>query len=116
MMSPDEVLAEIMRVSQQLDWQVGEAARRARVAAECEVAYKLAFAKALLVSDGKNAPERDAKALLACADKFEAHKHADAVLWGAQEAGRTLRTQIDALRTLSADLRAAIVHASGVGG
>ena len=54
-------------------------------------------------------------ALLECENAYAAHKGADAVLLAAQEAGRSLRAQIDALRTLAANQRAAITYSEGVG-
>lgn len=115
-LSPAEVDGEIMRISGRLDFQVGEIAKRSRHAAEAEVAYKLAHAKALLAQDEGTVDQRNARALLECAKEYAEHKGADAVLLAAQEAGRSLRAQIDALRTLSASQRAALTHAEGVGG
>lgn len=114
-LSDVEISAEIRRISERLDFQVGEIAKRARAAAEAEVAYKLAHAKAMLATTGKTVAERDARALLDCAEQYAWHKGADAVLLAAQEAGRSLRSQIDALRTLSAAQRAALVTATGEG-
>lgn len=114
-LSDVEISAEIRRISERLDYQVGEIAKRARAAAEAEVAYKLAHAKATLAVDGKTVAERDAKALIECAEQYALHKGADAVLLAAQEAGRSLRAQIDALRTLSAAQRAALTNATGEG-
>lgn len=114
-LSDIEISAEIRRISERLDWQVGEIARRARHAAEAEVAHKLAYAKQILTVEGATVAERDAKALLACATTYAEHKGADAVLLAAQEAGRSLRSQIDALRTLAASQRAALVNSEGIG-
>ena len=50
-----------------------------------------------------------------CGAEYGAYKGAEAVLLAAQEAGRSLRAQIDALRTLSAAQRAALTNAEGVG-
>lgn len=114
-LSADEISAEISRISQRLDWQVGEIAQRARAAAEAEVGYKLAHARQILDVEGPTVGEREAKALLACSKEYALHKGADAVLLAAQEAGRSLRAQIDALRTLSAAQRAALTYAEGTG-
>lgn len=114
-LSSVEIEEEVWRISQKLDHQVGVVATRARAAAEAEVAYKLAHAKAILRVEGATVAERDAKALLECASEYALYKGADAVLLAAQEAGRSLRAQIDALRTLSAAQRAALVNAEGVG-
>jgi hypothetical protein len=115
-LSPDEITSEIRRISSRLDFQVGEIAKRSRHAAEAEVAYKLAHARQILEVEGPTVAEREAKALLACAKEYAEHKGADAVLLAAQEAGRSLRAQIDALRTLSASHRAALTNAEGYGG
>ena len=114
-LSQVSVEREILRLSGLLDHQVGEVAKRASAAAEAEVAYKLGMARATLVAGGKTVAERDAEALLECEDAYAAHKGADAVLLAAQEAGRSLRAQIDALRTLAANQRAAITYSEGVG-
>ena len=114
-LSDVEISAEIRRVSERLDWQVGEIAKRARAAAEAEVAYKVAHARAILTAQGSTVGEREARALLACGAEYGAYKGAEAVLLAAQEAGRSLRAQIDALRTLSAAQRAALTNAEGAG-
>jgi hypothetical protein len=111
-----QISEEIWRLSQRLDWQVGEVAQRARRAAEAEVAYKLAHAKQILQTEGATVAEREAKALLEVAEEYALHKGADAVLLAAQEAGRSLRSQIEALRTLAASQRAALTYATGEGG
>jgi hypothetical protein len=115
-LSDIEISEAIWRISERLDWQVGEVAQRARRAAEADVAFKLAHAKATLEVDGKTVAERDARALLACAKEYAEHRGADAVLLAAQEAGRSLRSQIEALRTLAASQRAALTYAEGIGG
>lgn len=115
-LSSIEIEQEVWRLSQRLDTQVGLVAKRSRDAAEAEVAYKLGHAKAILRTEGATVAEREAKALLEVAEEYALHKGADAVLLAAQEAGRSLRAQIDALRTLSAAQRAALVNATGEGG
>ncbi len=114
-LSDIEISAEVWRISGLLDFQVGEIAKRARAAAEADHAYKVAYAKAVLRVEGATVAERDAKALLECEQEHLDHKVADAVLLAAQEAGRSLRSQIDALRTLSAAQRAALTYSEGVG-
>ena len=114
-LSQASVESEILRLSGRLDWQVGEIGKRARAAAGAEVDHKLAFARALLEQEGGTVAEREAKALIACAETYALHKGADAVLLAAQEAGRSLRAQIDALRTLAANQRAAMTYTQGVG-
>lgn len=114
-LSQVSVEREILRVAGLLDHQVGEIAKRARAAASAEVDHKLAHAKALLRQEGGTVAEREARALIECAETYALHKGADAVLLAAQEAGRSLRAQIDALRTLAANQRAAITTSEGNG-
>lgn len=114
-MSDIDISQDILRISGRLDFQVGQVAERARAAAEADVAFKLAHAKAILEVEGATVAEREAKALLACAESYALHRGADAVLLAAQEAGRSLRSQIDALRTLAASQRAALTYAEGMG-
>jgi hypothetical protein len=115
-LSAMEIEAEVWRLSQRLDQQVGLVAKRSRDAATADVAWKIANAKAILRVEGATVAEREAKALLECEGEYAAHREADAVLLAAQEAGRSLRAQIDALRTLSASQRAALTYATGEGG
>lgn len=115
-LSANEIDDEIMRISQRLDKQVTVLAKRARAAAEADVEWKIAHAKAILTTEGATVGEREAKALLACEDVYRAHKAADAVLLAAQEAGRSLRSQADALRTLATSQRAALTYTEGTGG
>ena len=63
--------------------------------------------------DGLNLVDEDHP--LRPSTEYGAYKGAEAVLLAAQEAGRSLRAQIDALRTLSAAQRAALTNAEGVG-
>lgn len=114
-LSQVSVEREILRISGLLDHQVTEIAKRARNAAQSEADYKLAYAKALIVAGGKTVADRESEALIECEDLYRARLAADAVLLAAQEAGRSYRAQIDALRTLAANQRAAIAYSEGVG-
>ncbi len=113
--SSDEIEAELWRICQRLDFQVGEIAKRARAAAQADADHKVGFAKAILRVEGATVGEREAKALIECAESYALHKGADAVLLAAQEAGRSLRSQIEALRSLLATQRAALTYATGEG-
>lgn len=115
-LSANEIDDEIIRISRRLDFQVGEVAKRATAHAEAEVAYKLAYANATLRVEGATVGEREAKALIECAEPYALYKGTGAVLLAAQEAGRSLRSQIEALRTLAASQRAALTYTEGTGG
>ena len=109
-----DIRAEIVRFSSLLDRQVTEVAKRARAAADAEADHKVAFAKAYLAADGPVA-EREAKATVATETTLRAYKSTSAVLMAAQEAGRSYRSQMDSLRSLSAAQRHALTYAEGVG-
>jgi hypothetical protein len=111
-----EVEEELIRLSGLLERQVTELAKRARAAAEAEADHKVAYAKALLGIEAATVGEREAKATLATEDTYRAHKAAAAVLLAAQEAGRSYRAQLDALRSINTNLRGAIVLPRAQGG
>jgi hypothetical protein len=96
--------AENVRLSEMAEKVTTELARRAVDAAEADRAYKCAFAKALLQSEGTVA-ERDAQASIATQDEYRAHRIADARFKAASEAGRNYRAQLDALRSVNVNLR-----------
>lgn len=80
----------------------------AAAVAEVEFKHKQAQSMLAFASDPalKNAQLRDARALLNCIDELRAWKIAEAVRNASKEALLTQRSQIDATRTLSANVRA----------
>lgn len=105
--TPADVEAEIVRLSALLDTATTEIARRARDAAEKHVAYKRSEAVAYLHASG-SIPERKAQALTATADEFLASEVADARVLAAREAAHNTRSQLDALRSVAANVRAQV--------
>lgn len=99
-----DVESEIMRLGGLCEKATHEVAKRARAAAEADADFKVANAKAFLRADGPVAV-REATALVECEDQYRARKNAEAVLLAAQEAGRNYRAQLDALRSINANLR-----------
>jgi hypothetical protein len=104
-----QVEAEILRLSNLAERATTALAKRARVAAEADADYKCAHAKAFLEADG-TVGEREARAALATQVQYRDRKIAEALLMGAQEAGRNYRAQLDALRSIAANLRALVVN------
>lgn len=102
---PTDVEREILRISALCEKVTTEIAQRARAAAEADVAYKLANAKAFLRSDEKTVGGREASSLIVCEDEYRNRRITEAILLGAQEAGRNYRAQLDALRSINANLR-----------
>jgi hypothetical protein len=99
--------SEIMRLSQLAEQVTQKLAERARNAAEADVAYKVAHAKALLLADGPQYV-RDAEATVQAAGEFREKRATEALLLAAQEAGRNYRAQLDALRSINANHRALV--------
>jgi hypothetical protein len=77
----------------------------ARTLALAEVAFKRAYAMAYARLTGP-VEERKQSATLECITEFEAWKLADAVHGSQQELLRTMRAEMDWLRTISANIRA----------
>lgn len=95
---------EIIRIVGLLERATQETARRGRAAAHAEHDYRLAFARAVLASEGTVA-ERDAHATIKTESEFLARKVAEAALDAARDASRNYREQLGALRTIAANLR-----------
>lgn len=115
-LSQAQVEAEIRRISGLLEQHTIEHAEACEVAAEEDAKYDLAYAKALLaqprVFEGEKVTvaEREARALLAVEDLVLASKTTDAIYRASQERGRNLRAQLDALRTIAANVRDVVAH------
>lgn len=76
-----------------------------QAAAEAEVSHKRSHAKALLAARG-TVSERESQAVLVTADLFRERRIAEALAESQREYVRSLRWQIDGLRSLSASVRA----------
>ena len=99
-----QVEREMSRLIEAADTVAHDVASRAEDAARAEHAWKIAHARALLSADGPVAV-KEARALLVCEDEHLARKIADARLLAAQETSRTIRAQLDALRSVNATVR-----------
>lgn len=105
--SQHHIEQEILRLSRAAEGATQQLSKRAQEAAEADVAYKIAHAKALLLADGPQYV-RDAEATVNTADEYQERKIAEAKLLAAQEAGRNYRAQLDALRSINANHRALV--------
>lgn len=102
-----KIESELLRLSDMAEKVTHELAKRATAAAEADVAYKAAHAKALLVAEGPQYV-RDARATVDTEDEYRARRTAEALLLAAQEAGRNYRAQLDALRSINTNHRALV--------
>jgi chromosome segregation ATPase len=117
-LSQHEVETEIRRLSDRLTFLTQHQATIAREAAQADVDYKLKHARTLLElrGHGGTVGEKEAQVLQICSQEYENAKIAEAVWKADQEAGRNLRSQLDALRTIAANIRDQVYHAVGRGG
>ena len=101
-----QIETEIMRLADMLETVTDQLAKACEESAAAEVSWKCNEATAMLSSEQKSAELRKAEALTRCRREFAAHRGAEAVRDGLTEKCRTLRAQLDSLRTLSANVRA----------
>lgn len=102
-----DIEAEIVRLSRLAEEVTQKLAKRARAAAEADVAYKVSHAKALLLAEGPQYV-RDAEATVQTEQEYRERRATEALLLAAQEAGRNYRAQLDALRSINANHRALV--------
>lgn len=102
-----DIEAEIVRLSGLAEKVTHELSKRARAAADADVTYKVAHAKALLLAEGPQYV-RDAEATAYCEAELTEKRTTEALLLAAQEAGRNYRAQLDALRSINANHRALV--------
>lgn len=107
-LNPAQVEVEIHRLSALLETRTADLSAAAQVAAEAEAAYKLAEAReivALIHGPKTTADERKARATAAVEQQLVAHLTAAATADSTKEACRSLRAQLSALQTISANHR-----------
>ena len=102
-----DIEAEILRLSALAEKVTQTLSKRARAAAEADVAYKVAHAKALLLAEGPQYV-RDAEATVKTERELTEKRSTEALLLAAQEAGRNYRAQLDSLRSINANHRALV--------
>ena len=100
---------EILSVSDALEAGTEQFADVADLAAECEADYKLSYARAFVglssTQAKMTAPERQARSELHAAAELRAWKIAEARRLSSKESLLSLRARLDALRTVSANIR-----------
>lgn len=109
-----QVEAELQRLSDRLESETMDFAKLIVEAAEHEAAYKHRFNSLLIHEANRNATQqekitaavRDARVHLLCKDEYALYKLFDARVEASRESMRSLRHQLNALQTLSANIRA----------
>lgn len=104
-MWPPDVDGTLVRLCERLEDVIADIRDASTDAAEAEVQYRTAYARALLQAEGRNVSAREAAALLRVSEELRRQRLAQARLVAAQETGRILRAQLDAWRTINANMR-----------
>jgi hypothetical protein len=105
MLTPGQTENELQRLSNKLEAKTDHLASLLSEAAEAEVTYKIAYAKALLTSEGKTVAEREAKALISVEDLLMKRKTTEAIASACLESVRSIRDQLAAMQSLNANVR-----------
>lgn len=103
--SPVEVENELVRLGNELERVTEEMAAQGEAVGRWEVNYKRARAKARIRSDKKSGDDRDAEAILASINEYEAWRVGDSVYSAMRDRSFTIRVQIEILRTIAANTR-----------
>jgi hypothetical protein len=117
-MAQARVEEKILILSRQLTQVTEEVADALMEEAKADATFDLAKARALLNQVGQEGtvPEKQARALVAVEEQFIKAKTTEAVAKASLEAGRNLRANLDALRSLNTNIRDRVLHATGRGG
>lgn len=106
-LTPVECEEEIARMADLMDEALETLKEQAMDAARAEAVYRREFAKNFLMSDEKTDKAREQRAVHECGPLLERRLISTALKDAAEEACRHRRTQMEALRTITANARAA---------
>lgn len=108
MLSQVEIEGELQRLTDRLEIQTEKLAELAVRAAEAEVAYKFEYAKVFVGIEGAAMMLREQESMLATAPLRREWKVADALHDSQLEAIRTIRAQLDSLRSILSSVKAQV--------
>lgn len=114
-LSQSIVEQNIVELSGELAQATSDLYSASRRAATARHAYRVAHARAFLDATGTE-KARDAQATIASSDQLLDRELACAVEDQLKIACSNLRSQLEGMRSLNTNIRAAVVHSSGVGG
>jgi hypothetical protein len=103
-----DVESEILRLSARLEEATDEYARLITLAAEAEVQHKKEWAQATLQSNEGTVAQREAHAVLKTCDALLQRKISEALAGAQKELCHSFRSQLSALQTLAANIRAQV--------
>ena len=102
---PADVETRLNLLAQQLEEETEQFATFAVERAEAEADYKLQYHTAILRSNETTVATKEAQAFKKSAQEFREYKIAEALEKATQQKLISIRTQIDATRTISANIR-----------
>ncbi len=105
MVSQVEIEENILRLSDLCEKATHEVRKRGEAKADARTEYAVEFAKARLRSERTTVGEREDEATVATAQLLKHKEFTEALFESAKEAGRNYRAQLDALRSINANLR-----------
>jgi hypothetical protein len=103
--TPAQAEHELRRLARRLEAKCDELPGLLRAAAEADVAYRLAYSKALVAAEGDTVAEREAQATLAVAEELTARKTTEAIADAAKESIRATRDQMHGVMSVNANVR-----------
>jgi hypothetical protein len=104
-MTPPETEAELERLSSRLEAKSNVLGTLLRKAAEADVAYRVAYAKAMLVAQEKTVAERESWATVQCEALLLERKISEAIADACRESVRSIREQLQAMRSINSNAR-----------
>jgi hypothetical protein len=103
--TPHAAESELRRLARKLEAKTDALAELLTAAAEADVTHKISYARALLRADAGTVAEREAHATIAVESELTARKITEAIADAARESVRSLRDQLDAVRSINANVR-----------
>lgn len=104
-LTPTQCESELRRLSNKIEEQTDGLGDILDLAAEAEVDYEIAYAKALRDAKGETVGEREANATLATEDQLRAKKHTAAVAKAALRGIQTTDSQLTAVESANRNVR-----------
>lgn len=105
---PGMVETEIIRLSDKLEKATDDFGEVTELASNLEAEYRVAFAKSFVrfrLQEKASEKTAEAQATVECEGELRARKAADGRARHLEETCRSIRAQLDAVRTLSANVR-----------
>ena len=111
--TPEEVERELVDTLDRIERGAGFLTTKEEERAAAQLAYDLAFARALISSTARSKELREAEAMLACRDEYERVRLLDLTCRTAREGMHNLRSKLSGLQTVSRSVNDALRGGGG---